>query len=45
MIYRGGDGNKKNCVNTLYVFSQETKLNQLMVCTEENENLKGHTDS
>ena len=30
---------KKNYVNTLYVFSQETKLNQLMVCTEENENL------
>ena len=34
------DGNNKKCEYPIcFFFSQETKLNQLMVCTEENENL------
>ena len=40
MMYRGGDENmKKIGVWKPYIFSQEMELNQLMVCTEENENL------
>ena len=42
-IYRGGDENMKRIVGgfvkTLYIYSQGIELNQLMVCTEENENL------